>query len=47
MKYHLEKRFFSSCIRCKKDTSVIDTFDKADSELSTDVLNLSLDDTNP
>ena len=39
--------FFSACIKCKKDTSDIDTLDRADSELSTDVLNLSLDDTNP
>ena len=35
------------CIKCKKDTSDIDTLDKADSELSTDVLNLSLEGTNP
>ena len=47
MKYHLDKRFFSSYIKCKKDTSDIDTLDKADSELSADVLNLSLEVTNP
>ena len=47
MKYHLDKRFFSSYIKCKKDTSDIDSLDKADSELSTEVLDLSLEGTNP
>ena len=39
--------FFFACIKCKKDTSDIDTLDRADSELSTDVLNLSSEGTNP